>query len=298
MNQHGKILRRAAVVLLAALSLSRLDAQSTRGSLVIIGGGRRSDAILNTFIDLAQGWTGGKIIVFPNASSVPDTSGMEQAEEFRERGAVNVEWMLVDRAAALRPETAERLNNATGIFFTGGDQARLTRDLLHTPVLDRIRQLYTNGAVVGGTSAGAAVMSEIMLTGDEAINRDSNESFVFMKKGNVVTVEGFGFLTDVIVDQHFVRRKRHNRLLSVVMEHPDKVAAGIDESTALIVHPDGTMEVAGERSVVVYDARQSRDIRIDPRGNQGVTGIVQHILIAGDRYDPARGTVTPGEPRQ
>jgi cyanophycinase len=292
-----KFFRTAAVALLALLSLSTLDAQSTRGSLVIIGGGRRSDVILRRFIELAQGWTGGKIVVFPNASSEPDTSGMDQVAEFREHGATNVEFLLIDRTAALLPESAARLDSAKGIFFTGGDQARLTRDLLNTPVLEKIRELYADGAVIGGTSAGAAVMSKIMLTGDEVINKDPGESFAFMKKGNVVTVEGFGFLKDVIIDQHFVRRKRHNRLLSVVMENPEKVAAGIDESTALVVHPDGIMEVLGERSVVVYDARGAKDLRLDPRGNQGVTGIVQHILLSGDRYDPERGTVTPGESR-
>jgi cyanophycinase len=295
MKVPSMFLRSSAVAFLALASLSRLDAQAPKGSLVIIGGGKRADVIIDRFIELARGKTGGKILVIPNASSVPDTSGIEQAEEFRERGATNVEWVLIDSAAARQPGAADRLKGATGIFFTGGDQVRLTRDFLHTPVLDRIKELYAEGAVVGGTSAGAAVMSRIMLTGDEVINKDPRESFAFMKKGNVVTVEGFGFLTEVIVDQHFVRRKRHNRLMTVVMEHPEKVAMGIDESTALIVHPGGMMEVAGDRSVVVYDARSSKDPRLDGRGNQGVTGVMLHILLSGDRYDPVRGTVTPGE---
>jgi cyanophycinase len=152
------------------------------------------------------------------------------------------------------------------------------------------------GAVVGGTSAGAAVMSAQMITGDERHPggvrppSDSTEGFMTIARDNVVVDPGFALLTNAIVDQHFVRRKRHNRLLSLVLEHPVGLGVGIDESTALVVEPDGRWRVAGASVAIVYDARHATTT---PAGaTLGAAGVVMHVLPAGSRFDPATGVAT------
>ena len=161
---------------------------------------------------------------------------------------------------------------------------RITRAILGTPIHRKIRELYERGAVIGGTSAGAAIMSKVMLTGEELINRDSTKSFSTIMKGNVEAIEGLGFLSKVIIDQHFVKRKRLNRLISVLLEHPDLPAIGIDESTAIQVDPDGSAEVMGEGSVVVLDARKANDIAANARGNFRGRNVALHLYTPGERF--------------
>jgi cyanophycinase len=165
-----------------------------------------------------------------------------------------------------------------------------------TPIEAAIHERYRAGAVIGGTSAGAAVMSDPMITGDERRlggNRppsDSTQAFLTIDRGNIVTAAGFGLLPAAIVDQHFVRRKRHNRLISLVLEHPERIGAGIDESTALLVTPDGRWHVLGESVVVVYDARQARTT--SPTAPVlGTAGMLMHVLPAGSIFDPRTGSV-------
>jgi cyanophycinase len=151
------------------------------------------------------------------------------------------------------------------------------------------------GAVVGGTSAGAAVMSESMITGDERHfggrrpPRDSSQAFITIDRENIVTTRGLGLITGAIVDQHFVRRRRHNRLLSLVLEHPTSVGVGVDESTALIVRPDGLWEVIGESVAVIYDARAGT---VTPVGvTLGASDVRMHVLPAGSAFDVRTGRV-------
>ena len=126
------------------------------------------------------------------------------------------------------------------------------RDRLGTKLLEKVFDIYNNGGVVGGSSAGAAIMSEVMITGNELINKDSTVSFVTIEKGNVEVKTGFGFLKNAIVDQHFLKRKRHNRTIASLIEHPNLFGIAIDESTGIIVYPDETFEVIGSYQVLVY----------------------------------------------
>ncbi len=268
-----------------AWSSPRADnAQSPKGHLIIIGGGERTDDIMARFVDLAGGPARARIIVLPMASSTPDTTGMEQAAEFKSRGVASVEWIIINREDAANPAVLEKLDNATGVFFSGGDQVRITRAILGTPVHKKLLDLYQRGAVIGGTSAGAAIMSRVMLTGEELINRDSTSMFTSMQKGNVENIEGLGFLHTVIIDQHFVKRKRLNRLICVVLEHPELPGIGIDESTAIQVNPDGTAEVMGQGTVVVIDARHAHDIHPDIHGNFSAKGILMRLISPGETF--------------
>jgi cyanophycinase len=255
-----------------------------KGHLVIIGGGERTDPIMDRFIALAGGPEKARIIILPMASSVPDTTGMEQTAELIGRGARIVSWVLFNREQAMSSGFADTLNGATGIFFSGGDQSRLTAVVVGTPVHRKLMELYGSGTVMAGTSAGAAIMSRVMITGNELINKDTTNIFVSIMKGNVETIEGIGFLDNVIIDQHFVKRKRLNRLISAVLEHQKLAGVGIDESTSVVVAPDGTFEVLGEGTVVVVDGRKATGIRSDKNGNLSARNMGMHIFSSGERF--------------
>ncbi len=270
-------------------------AAAPRGFLLIVGGGPIPDAILERFVALAGGRGRARIVIFPMASEYPD-AGLELAGDFRKLGA-EADRIVLSREQADAEESAKRLDGVTGIWFGGGDQAKLTAALAGTRVEAAIHERYRDGAVVGGTSAGAAVMSTPMITGDERRPggdrppaKDSSDAFMTIARDDVVTIDGFGLLPGVIVDQHHVRRRRNNRLLSVVLEHPDLVGIGIDESTALEVGPAGPWRVLGASAAVVYDARGAR-ITPPTAATLGATGVKLSVLPAGSTYDLATGAV-------
>jgi cyanophycinase len=273
-----------------APSLASSGLDQARGSLVIVGGGARSEAMMRRFVELAGG-PGARIAVVPNASSEPEETGRDLVAELDSLGARAFVYHL-DRAAAMRPGSARALDSATGIWFSGGDQALVTAALAGTPVLRAMQQRYRAGAAVGGTSAGAAIMSDSMITGNQTPPGDTagyyGDEYPAIARRRVEIVPGLGFLPNAIVDQHFIRRERHNRLLSAVLERPTLLGVGVDESTALEVRPDGRWRVIGESSVVVYDARQAR-VTDRRRPLLGAIGLRVHVLPAGAVFDPATG---------
>jgi cyanophycinase len=267
-------------------------AGTARGHLVIVGGGPIPDAILDRFVALAGGKQ-ARLIVFPMASEDAD-AGIELTEDFRKKGA-NAERIVLTHEQADTDAAAKRLEGVTGIWFGGGDQARLTGALRGTRTESAIKERFRAGAVVGGTSAGAAVMSSPMITGDEKkpggdrpLAKDSPDAWITIARDDVTTVDGFDLIQGAIVDQHFVRRRRNNRLLSVVLEHPERVGVGIDESTALEVSPDGTWQVLGASVAVVFDARSAR-ITPPTAKALGAQGVRLSVLPAGSRFDPRTG---------
>ncbi len=268
--------------MLVFLSLPALS--ETQGYLFIIGGGSRPETMMKKFVKLADKFNSGKIIIFPMASSVPDEVGPEQEEQLKRFGAREVEYHILTREQAMKAENTGILDDIGGVFFSGGVQSRLMDILIDTPIHSKLLEIYEKGAVIGGTSAGAAVMSEIMITGDEKREVEEGHEFETIQANNIVTVRGFGFIKTAIIDQHFVRRKRHNRLLSLVAENPKLLGVGIDESTAIIVEPDEIFEVVGERNVIVYDATQAQ-IRISPSWLFSGFSIILHILSSGDRFN-------------
>jgi len=276
----------ASILLFAAASLGRAE---IRGHLFIIGGGDRSAALMKQFIALAD-QAGGRIVVFPMASAAPDESGAGQVKEFLELGAKRAEFKILTHDQAMMPEAAAVLDGAGGVYFTGGDQIRVTNALVGTPVHKKLLEIYGKGAVIGGTSAGAAIMSEVMITGDEKTKPAEGQEFSTLVADNVITVPGLGFITTAIIDQHFATRKRHNRLICLMAEHPKLMGIGIDESTAIIVNPDETFDVAGDKDVVVYDPAHA-SITITPAKAIGIAGMTMHVLLPGTRFDLKTRTV-------
>jgi len=290
----------AALVALACATGERapstIPSGPASGTLLIVGGGPIPDAIISRFVTLAGGPGRARIVIFPMASEYAD-AGVELVATFEKLGA-STERIVLNREQADTDDAAGKLEGVTGIWFGGGDQTRLTAALLHTTVEVAIAARYRAGAVVGGTSAGAAVMSTPMHPGaekrpggDRSPEKDSGNAYLTIARDNVVTAEGFGLLPGAIVDQHFVRRRRNNRLLSLVLENPGLVGVGIDESTALEVGPDGVWRVLGDSVAVVYDARQAA---ITPKGASalGAANVRLSVLPAGSSYDPRTGAAT------
>jgi len=285
------------VLLFASASAGSLSSQppapNAQGHLVIVGGGPIPEAIDRRFLELAGGAGNARIVVLPMASESGAESGAEKAASFRKLGAAHAVSLNLDRKDTGADSVARLLGQATGIWFPGGDQNRLTAAILGTAVLDSIRSRYRYGAVVGGTSAGAAVMSDPMISGDERrpggtrAPSDSSEGWMTIDRDDVVLVPGLGLLPNVTVDQHFLRRRRHNRLISVVLEHPTVVGIGIDESTALVVSTTSPWEVIGASQATVYDARRSV---VTPAGKTlGASDIRMHVLPAGSMFDITTG---------
>lgn len=287
-------LRPVAAYLLGALLLAGCAAgevpqvsDTGRGHLVVVGGGPRPESVMSRFIELAGGPGEARIAIFPTSSSEPVETGEGLIEEMLALGAVEAVSFPITREEATE-EVAATLEGFTGIWFAGGSQRRHTGILKGTPVEDAVHRFYQEGGVIGGTSAGAAIMSEMMITGQEERpggDRPSRESYITIDRENIVTEPGIGFLDDLIIDQHFIRRKRHNRLISLVLENPELLGAGIDEETAIVVRPDGLWEIVGNSTVVVYDARDARVTGPD-EPVLGAEGMRLHILTPGTVFDP------------
>lgn len=265
---------------------------SPSGHLLIVGGGSQPPELVRHFVDLAGGSGRARIAVIPMASGSPGKAGREKVEDLRALGA-DAFSLNLNRKQAESDSAARLLDNVTGVWFSGGDQVRLAPVLAGTPVLAAIKQRYREGAVVGGTSAGAAIMSDSMITGDQyrpGVDTAGyyGDEFPRVARHTIEIVPGLGFLPNVIVDQHFLQRERHNRLLSAVLEHPALIGVGIDESTALQVNPDGRWTVLGESAALIYDARPAD---ITPPGALvlGATELRMHLLPAGSVYDPRTG---------
>ncbi len=267
-------------------------AAGQRGTLFIVGGGPQPPALVQQFVDLAGGRGHAHIVVFGMASEDGEKSGEEKAEELRGLGA-DARNVWVNHSQANTDSVARLLDHATGVWFVGGDQVKLIAALRGTKTETAMHARYEHGAVIGGTSAGAAVMSAIMLTGDErhpggARPDTTTGGFMTIAREDIVVDSGFAFLRNAIIDQHFLRRKRHNRLISVALEHAPHLAAGIDESTALIVKPDGTWRVAGASVVIIYDARNAA-ITPARATTLGASDVRMHVLPAGAEFDPQTG---------
>jgi cyanophycinase len=264
-----------------------------KGTLIIVGGGNRDEPLMHRFVELAGGPGHARVALIPMASEDAAGAGAELKEEFTGYG-VDAFVYLVNHDQANDPATVRQLDSATGIWFGGGDQVHLTDALGGTASLRAIQARYRAGAVVGGTSAGAAIMSDSMITGNQTPPGDTTgyygDDFPAIASHRIQVIPGLGFLPGAVVDQHFIKRERHNRLLSAILERPSLVGVGIDESTAIEVAPDGHWTVLGLSEVIIYDARKAHITRVSD-GMFGVTDLRMHILPPGSRYEPKSGKV-------
>jgi cyanophycinase len=273
---------------LSAAVASAPSRRVTQGPVMPIGGAEETEPggeILERFIELAGGKK-ARIAIIPTASDDPQRSGEGYATLFRDMGAKEADWLRVERREDANAEPAlELLRMATGIYITGGDQARLVELLVGTLVMECIRTRNADGVIVAGTSAGASILSALMMAGGTGIGGDSNGSAA--RKGMVNVVAGFGLVQDIIIDQHFSQRGRLGRLLSVFAGTPGLIGIGLDEDTAVLIDREGTLEALGSNMVTVVDGRNTVSDYFHREQGEilTITGSSLHVLADGRRFD-------------
>ena len=264
---------------------------ATRGWIVPIGGAENKENdrhILERFVRCSGG-RDADIVVIPTASRLHET-GSRYRQLFSELGAARVDVMDFDtRRDCLEPSRLERLEQASGIFFTGGNQLRLTTLLGGTPVAKLVRMRNAQGVAVGGTSAGASFLSEHMIAfGDEGSSVIS---------GSVRLAPGLGLTNRFVIDQHFRQRDRLGRLLTALAYNPFAVGIGLDEDTAAFIGPDETIEVEGSGGVTIVDASDVSFSSMDSV-TEGepvcMLGLKLHILVSGATFNLHSRLASPG----
>ncbi|MFE4106712.1 cyanophycinase [Almyronema epifaneia] len=254
----------------------------SKGPLVIIGGAEdkhENCTILREFVRLAGG-IDAHIAVLTAATAYPQEAGIEYDRVFSHLGAAAVDIVHTEEPDdANSPQLLEIVADATGVFFTGGDQSRVIRVVQDSLLEDLLHKRHREGIVVGGTSAGAAIMSEVMIAeGDSTTHPYLNA--VEMSKG-------MGFLSQVLVDQHFAQRGRLGRLLTALLLEPHVLGLGIDENTAVVVQGDD-LEVIGAGAVTVVDESETSHnnlSRLLKDEAMAVFGVKLHILPHGYRFN-------------
>lgn len=251
------------------------------GSLFIIGGGSRPDAMVQRMITEAEVNQSGYIVILPMASSEPDSAIIWSAQQFLDNGVSRVVGFNFLPGIIPAEARIDSLRKASLIYISGGDQNRFMDIVRGTPIQDAIHAAYQSGAVIAGTSAGAAIMSDKMITGTELKYPDYRPTFRSVEASNLELEDGLGLINTAIVDQHFVWRSRHNRLLTAILEFPDILGIGIDESTALLVKGHSA-EVIGVSQVMVYSNPSGKAKNVN--GKLGATGLKLDIYLPGEKF--------------
>ena len=253
-----------------------------QGQLMIIGGAEDKEGdclILREFVRRAGG-TKARIVVMTAATSLPGEVGDNYIRIFERLGAEDVRALdTQERRDSEAPSAVEAIEQATGVYFTGGDQARIISAIKDTPLDEAIHRRYREGIIVGGTSAGAAMMPDIMIIEGDS---ETNPRFNVVDMG-----PGMGFLPGVVIDQHFSQRGRLGRLISALAQQPAVLGFGIDENTAMIVS-DNKFEVIGQGIITVVDettATHSNADEILKDEALALCGARLHILPHGYKFD-------------
>jgi cyanophycinase len=253
------------------------------GPLIIIGGGEDKEGERVILREVARHLNGGKLVLATVASHQPEGYFEAYQQAFADLGIEElVELYVNDRAETLDPEKLRLFDAAAGVFFSGGDQLRISSQVGDTPIEQRVREIHQTGGLIAGTSAGASMMSETML-----VKGTSGESH---KIGDLHMAPGLGLVRDVIIDQHFAERGRFGRLFGAVAHNPRELGIGIDEDTALVLQ-DGRFEVIGSGCVYVVDGAgvtQSNIAEARPERALSMYDIRLHVLSSGDTFDLAR----------
>lgn len=273
--------KRSLITTIACLFLvSASDAQ--KGSLFIIGGGDRTKALMEAMMNIAQLKSTDHIAILPMSGAQPDTSFFYIKQDLEMVCTNTVSFLNFTKDKINNKAWLDSLKKAKLIFITGGDQSRFMKAVLNTPVFDAIHYAYNNGATIAGTSAGAAVMSRYMVTGNQ-LRGDTvyHATFDRLWKDNIEFEEGLGLLESIIIDQHFVVRSRYNRMISALAAYPSFTCIGIDEATAIVVHGN-KIQVAGESQVIVM--QQPQNITTNEKGLIKFTNANISIYTNGDQF--------------
>lgn len=254
------------------------------GRLLIIGGHEDKEDERLILRCLAAQASGGPLVVVTAASNLPDEVWNDYRTVFKELGVKETRHLHVDsREEALDERCHRVLDGASAVFFTGGDQLKLTSQLGDTPVYSKTLDIYRRGGCVAGTSAGASVVCETMMVTGEGKASPKVRDALRM-------APGFGFIPGLIVDQHFAERGRIGRLIGAVAQNPRVLGIGVDENTAILCEGHASFSVIGEGGVYVVDARHvTRSNVVDDAGDRtlSVFNMRLHLLNMGDRFELA-----------
>ena len=261
---------------------SRTD--KPRGILVAVGGNEDKEhnlEILRKIVSLANGGT-ISIEVITTASEIPNEIAQMYQKAFEKIGANNYHHMNIrTREEADEEDNIQRIEKAKIIFFTGGDQLRITSILGGSRVMQTIVNKYQNeNCIIGGTSAGASAMSETMIYGGE-----SSEA---LQKGAVQVTAGIGLVKNIIIDSHFIKRGRFSRLMQIVTSNPGHIGLGLGEDTGVILDRDHIIKTFGSGLVVIFDGqhiRYSNITSIEESEAIAVENVHVHTLVDGHGYD-------------
>lgn len=239
------------------------------------------DGILSHVLKQAGG-VDANIVILPAASSIPEEVGQNYLDAFKKLGAKNANVVQIyNRDDVEKPETIEMIKSANGVLFSGGDQSEITKKMMgskiHQILLDKYRNEHF---VIAGTSAGAMCMSHEMITGGNNI-----DSF---RKGTVFMAKGMGFIPELIIDSHFIRRGRFGRLTEAVAKYPDLVGVGLGEDTGLIIKNKKEFQVIGSGMAIVFDARNATHNNqriLDDGTPMTLVNLKTHILSNGDKFE-------------
>ena len=250
------------------------------GKLYIIGGGKRPPEMIEQLVALSGVNEGKYIVVLPFASEDVDTAAYYAMRQFKNVGVKKITWFDFRKGKPMAQQKIDSIVNAGMIYISGGDQNRFMDIARGTPLFDALHAAYQKGAVIAGTSAGAAVQSRKMITGNQLINPDM-EGYRTIQPKNIEITEGLGLLETAIIDQHFIWRSRMNRLISVAIENPNELAIGIDESTAILVEGDSAT-VFGVSQVLVLNAMYASISQTDSL--LGAQNIRMDVFLPGQKF--------------
>lgn len=254
-----------------------------RGNLIIIGGKEDKEkkcTILKKVVEIA-GRDQAHIAILTTATQMPEEVGEEYKNVFSSLGVKEISILNIhSRTDANRPQNIEKIKKANAIFFTGGDQLRITSILGGTMVDKVLHDAYRDGILIVGTSAGASAMSDTMI-----VEGEENEA---ARKCTLKLAPGLGLLEEVIIDQHFGQRGRIGRLLCGVAQNPYMLGIGIDEDTAIRVFPEDYFEVIGTNAVTILDGRTIKNSNVsetNPDELLSITNVTLHVLPQGFKFD-------------
>ena len=250
------------------------------GPLIIIGGHEDKEGDKRILKEIAARVGEGRLVIATVASHQPDGYFEAYQQAFGALGVHNlVELYVHERGETLEQHAFEIFEDAVGIFFTGGDQLRISSQIGDTPVEKMVREIHRRGGLIAGTSAGASVMSETMLA-----KGSSQESH---RIGDLHMAPGLGLVRDVIIDQHFAERGRIGRLLGAVAQNPRVLGIGIDEDSAIVLE-GAQFRVVGSGAVYIVDGSgvtHSNIAEASPERTLSMHDVRLHVLSDGDRFD-------------
>ena len=258
-----------------------ITAQPPKGKLFIIGGGNRSDKLINQMLEVSPLQKKDYIVVLPMSSEEPDSAYIYFKKQVEKLTPNPIVMLNFDKNTNTNQKWLDSLSRAKFIFISGGDQNRFMKVVRNTAIAQTIKQAYQSGSTIAGTSAGAAVMSEVMITGNQIQNSKYEETFDNILFDNIETAPGLSLINTAIIDQHFLKRSRYNRLLSALITFPKLIGIGIDESTAIIISGD-TARVVGESEVIVV--KKPKGIKKHKNNLVSVDKLQMSIYVEGQSF--------------